>query len=182
MNPIHERLYNFLFKKHSGCLVIILLIIYGALISHPNDHPYSFYIAFLVFLIFMTYIFILELLKKTIKDNDKNIPLLGVIFIGISILFCMLLAAIPASFPIAHESASTSPLSCGSFIDVYPSSFYYTTSTFSTLGYGDILPTNRNGKMFACLTALFGLTHSVVFVTVILSSLVNNQERNNDKA
>jgi hypothetical protein len=48
---------------------------------------------------------------------------------------------------------------------------YYEVITFTTVGYGDIVPTTLQGKILAMFTALFGATHGVTFVAIILQAL-----------
>ena len=48
---------------------------------------------------------------------------------------------------------------------------YYEVMTFTTVGYGDIVPTTGQGKVLAMCTALLGATHGVTFVSLILQAL-----------
>jgi hypothetical protein len=48
---------------------------------------------------------------------------------------------------------------------------YYEVITFTTVGYGDIVPVSVHGKVLAMCTALFGATHGVTFVAIILQAL-----------
>jgi hypothetical protein len=57
--------------------------------------------------------------------------------------------------------------------------------TFTTVGYGDIVPLSAQGKLLAICTALLGFTHGVTFVALVLQALTQhpsgkNQERLND--
>jgi len=48
---------------------------------------------------------------------------------------------------------------------------YYEVMTFTTVGYGDIVPLSTHGKLLAICTALRGVTHGVTFVTLMLQAL-----------
>jgi hypothetical protein len=48
---------------------------------------------------------------------------------------------------------------------------YYEVITFTTVGYGDIVPSTIQGKLLAMCTALFGATHGVTFVAIVLQAL-----------
>jgi hypothetical protein len=48
---------------------------------------------------------------------------------------------------------------------------YYEIITFTTVGYGDIIPSTVQAKILAMFTALFGATHGVTFVAIILQAL-----------
>jgi hypothetical protein len=43
--------------------------------------------------------------------------------------------------------------------------------TFTTTGYGDIIPRGAQGKLLAICTALLGATHGVTFVVLVLQAL-----------
>jgi Ion channel len=45
--------------------------------------------------------------------------------------------------------------------------------TFTTVGYGDIVPTTLPAKILAMSTALFGATHGVTFVAIVLQALTH---------
>ncbi len=44
--------------------------------------------------------------------------------------------------------------------------FYFEIITFTTVGYGDIVPRSAPGKLLAICTALLGTTHGVTFVAL----------------
>ena len=62
---------------------------------------------------------------------------------------------------------------------------YYEIITFTTVGYGDIIPSTAQGKLLAMCTALLGATHGVTFVALVLLALTQhppakNQDELND--
>jgi hypothetical protein len=62
---------------------------------------------------------------------------------------------------------------------------YYEIITFTTVGYGDIIPSTAQGKLLAMCTALLGATHGVTFVAIVLLALTQplpakNQDDLND--
>jgi Ion channel len=46
--------------------------------------------------------------------------------------------------------------------------------TFTTVGYGDIIPRTAQGKLLAICTALLGATHGVTFVALVLQALTQH--------
>ena len=48
---------------------------------------------------------------------------------------------------------------------------YYEVVTFTTVGYGDIVPATAPAKVLAMCTALLGATHGVTFVALVLQAL-----------
>src|SRR5215469_1152884 len=57
--------------------------------------------------------------------------------------------------------------------------FYYEIITFTTVGYGDIIPSTAQGKLLAICTALLGATHGVTFVAIILQALTQHPPAEN---
>ena len=57
--------------------------------------------------------------------------------------------------------------------------FYYEIITFTTVGYGDIIPSTAQGKLLAICTALLGATHGVTFVAIILQALTQHPPAKN---
>lgn len=51
--------------------------------------------------------------------------------------------------------------------------FYFSVVTFTTLGYGDVLPVGSFGKVLACLEVVSGF----VMFGILLSFLINRFER-----
>ncbi|MBD8697465.1 potassium channel family protein [Stenotrophomonas sp. CFBP 13718] len=49
--------------------------------------------------------------------------------------------------------------------------FYFSTATFTSLGFGDIVPLSPAGKWMVTSQALLGMTHAVLFVVVFLRNL-----------
>jgi hypothetical protein len=53
--------------------------------------------------------------------------------------------------------------------------------TFTTVGYGDIVPTTAQGKLLAMCTALLGATHGVTFVAIVLLALTQQPPAKNQE-
>lgn len=51
---------------------------------------------------------------------------------------------------------------------------YYEVITFTTVGYGDVIPSTAQGKLLALCTALLGAAHGVTFVALILHALTQH--------
>src|SRR6516162_10278763 len=58
---------------------------------------------------------------------------------------------------------------------------YYEIMTFTTVGYGDIVPTTAQGKLLAMCTALLGATHGVTFVAIVLLALTQHPPAKNQE-
>jgi hypothetical protein len=57
---------------------------------------------------------------------------------------------------------------------------YYEIITFTTVGYGDIIPPTAQGKVLAMCTALLGATHGVTFVALVLQALTHPPDKSQE--
>ena len=58
---------------------------------------------------------------------------------------------------------------------------YYEIITFTTDGYGDVIPSTAQGKLLAICTALLGATHGVTFVALVLHGLAQQPPAKNQE-
>jgi hypothetical protein len=85
-----------------------------------------------------------------------------------SVLLCGILAVFALEYdllPHLEGSLQKRPL-----IDY----LYYEVVTFTTVGYGDIIPATTPAKVLAMCTALLGGTHGVTFVAIVLQALTQH--------
>ncbi|MBD8634962.1 ion channel [Stenotrophomonas sp. CFBP 13725] len=54
--------------------------------------------------------------------------------------------------------------------------FYFSTATFTTLGFGDILPKTPEAKWIVAMEAILGLTHTVLFIFFFLRNGMVGEE------
>jgi hypothetical protein len=64
--------------------------------------------------------------------------------------------------------------------DLYITSFYFTTTTIVTVGYGDIGPVNTSEKFICILLMLIGVI-SFTFTTGALSSIISSYDSSQAK-
>ncbi len=60
-------------------------------------------------------------------------------------------------------------------IETWIDAFYYTVVTYSTVGYGDILPQTRDAKIFTVSMIAIGLTSFVTALTVLVGPMIENR-------
>ncbi|MCY3790101.1 MAG: NAD-binding protein [Gemmatimonadetes bacterium] len=60
-------------------------------------------------------------------------------------------------------------------IETWTDAVYFTVVTYSTLGYGDILPQSTNAKWFAISTMGIGIGSFITALTVLLGPLIENR-------
>jgi len=65
-----------------------------------------------------------------------------------------------------------------SFVD----SFYFSTMTLTTIGFGDLVPTNDGSKIFTSFYALFGIGIMLYILSSVMGMLIFKQERRFSKA
>jgi hypothetical protein len=51
-------------------------------------------------------------------------------------------------------------------------SLYFSTTIFATVGFGDFLPCNANGKLLFIAESIIGSTHFGIFITLIFSRVI----------
>lgn len=56
-------------------------------------------------------------------------------------------------------------------------SIYYTLVTYSTLGYGDIVPVTTNAKIFSCSMIIIGISSFVAALTILIGPLIEKRMR-----
>jgi hypothetical protein len=84
-----------------------------------------------------------------------------------SLFLCGILAVFAGEYDLLPHIPGSSATQSRPLIDY----LYYEVITFTTVGYGDIVPTTVPAKIFAMFTALFGATHGVTFVAIVLQAL-----------
>ena len=96
-------------------------------------------------------------------DENKIIGSLSLyLLIGLiwSVIYLFLLMVDPSSF---------SGIEINSWQESFSRVAYYSFVTLTTLGYGDILPTNHVAEFFVYIEAVFG----VFYMAIIVSSLIS---------
>ena len=86
----------------------------------------------------------------------------------------MFICSVPAVFAIEYDLPRHLPEGSAPLSPPLIDYLYYEIITFTTVGYGDIIPTTDQGKLLAICTALLGSTHGVTFVALVLQALTQN--------
>jgi Ion channel len=93
-----------------------------------------------------------------------------VAFLFWSVFICSVLAVFAVEYDLLPHTSESSMMHSRPLIDY----LYYEIITFTTVGYGDIIPATAQGKLLAICTALLGATHGVTFVALVLQALTQN--------
>jgi hypothetical protein len=87
-----------------------------------------------------------------------------------SVFICTVLAVFAIEYDLLPHAPESSVAHSRPLIDY----LYYEIITFTTVGYGGIIPLTAQGKLLGICTALLGATHGVTFVAVVLLALTQH--------
>jgi hypothetical protein len=96
-------------------------------------------------------------------------------YLAWSVFICSVLSVFAIEYDLLPHTPEPSLTHGRPLIDY----FYYEIITFTTVGYGDIIPSTAQGKFLAMCTALLGATHGVTFVAIILQALTQHPPAKN---
>jgi hypothetical protein len=143
----------------------VLLRFYGVL--PPVDHTMPVWVevgetAFLLIMSFFYIGYIIRLLKKT---QTIGMALLGLYFISIGA------AIVIVAFAESYSHYGLTLTAGNQNGDLTPSDYlYFSIITWTTVGYGDLVPT-RASRPFAAAEALFGYLYMAVYIGYMLNVL-----------
>ena len=147
-------------------VVSLMLILINILVYDVNQSVYQYFLKLLII-----GITIIELFKEIIRTKIIDAQIISgaisiYILIGVFwyLLYMFLIFIDPDSFLFNHHH--TNKLS----IDM----LYFSFTTLTTLGYGDITPVSYTAKMWAMTEAMMG----VLFLAVMISRLVSHFDSN----
>ena len=147
-------------------VVSLILILINILVYDVNQSVYQYFLKLLII-----GITIIELFKEIIRTKIIDAHIISgaisiYILIGVFwyLLYMFLIFIDPDSFLFNHHH--TNKLS----IDM----LYFSFTTLTTLGYGDITPVSYTAKMWAMTEAMMG----VLFLAVMISRLVSHFDSN----
>ncbi len=106
------------------------------------------------------YAYLIHLSTHILSDlKGPVVQLIPVAFV-LSVLICYVLAFIPWSWDILPAVTEDR--------NGYITHFYFVVQTFTSVGYGDIIPESTPGRLFASLISLLGAAHALGFLTILL--------------
>lgn len=127
----------------------------------------------LIYVGFFLFIF-LEILQFLLKPSYLNIDIISAaacgyfLLIEISVfLFQIILYQNPLAFKGVDLSAPAA---------LYMDLVYYCSITFTSIGFGDIVPTHHSTKLLSALIGLGGQFYSVVLVGILISKFTSTQD------
>lgn len=143
-------------------IVRLLVIILPVLILSISRIPYSEYF-FPAVLLFGYPIFLHFLYKGIETIEEEKLAIIIMLFLIVSLYMILFYGIIAYGYNLLETNPATK---IGLF-----DSFYWASTTFTTLGYGDYLPVGNAGKFLSITISLTGIMHMVSFLAIFLNKL-----------
>jgi hypothetical protein len=151
--------------KRTVYVVIVIFIILTAL---GKLFPHHFYVYFLLFILLLFFIgaFISAAKQVLFVGNIDANKIIGslTLYILLGLIWAMIYLLILTLDPQAFSG-----IDAGNWQQIFSRVAYYSFVTLTTLGYGDILPTNHIAEFFVYIEAIIG----VFYMAIIVSSLIS---------
>lgn len=128
-------------------------------------------------LVFVMYGLTIRSVFHFLQQTRREPVYVWLAFLLWSVFICTILAAFAIAYDLLPHTPEPSLGEGRPLIDY----LYYEIITFTTVGYGDIIPPTAQGKFLAICTALLGFTHGVTFVALILQALTQNPPAKNQE-
>jgi len=136
---------------------------------------YFFYIG--LALVFVLYGFTIHSVFSYLHHTRRQPVYVWISYLAWSIFICVILSAFAIEYDLFRPTSAGSTAHGRPLIDY----LYFEIITFTTVGYGDIVPSTAQGKLLAMCTALLGATHGVTFVALFLLALTEHLPAKNQK-
>jgi Ion channel len=121
-------------------------------------------------LVFLMYGLSIRSVFSFLQHTKREPVFVWIAFLLWSVFICGVLAVFGIEYDLLPHVTDPSIMRGRPLIDY----LYYEVMTFTTVGYGDIVPSTAQGKLLAMSTALLGATHGVTFVALVLQALTQH--------
>jgi hypothetical protein len=121
-------------------------------------------------LVFVVYGLTIRSIFAFLQHRSRQPFYIWIVFLLWSLFICCILTAFAIEYDLLPHTSELSLANSRPLIDY----LYYEIMTFTTVGYGDIVPLSAQGKLLAICTALLGATHGVTFVAIMLQALTHH--------
>jgi hypothetical protein len=128
-------------------------------------------------LVFVMYGLTIRSIFSLLQHTKREPVYVWIGFLLWSVFLCGVLAVFGTEYDLLPPTRDPSNIHGRPFFDY----LYFEVITFTTVGYGDIVPTTVDGKFLAMCTALLGATHGVTFVAIILQALSRSSSGNDHR-
>lgn len=163
--------------KWTAYSIITSFIIFSIFAKFFN-HQVTVYFILLTLLIFFIKVFMIaakQVLFVGEIDSNKIIGSLT-LYILLGLIWAMIYLII-----LAMDPQSFSGIEGTNWQQIFSRVAYYSFVTLTTLGYGDVLPTNHIAEFFVYMEAIIGVFYMAIIVSSLISlHLSANVEKNKD--
>ena len=121
-------------------------------------------------LVFVMYGLTIRSIFFFLQHTKREPVYVWIAFLLWSVFICSVLAVFAVEYDLLPHTSELSITRGRPLVDY----LYYEIITFTTVGYGDIIPSTAHGKVLAICTALLGATHGVTFVALILQAMTQH--------
>jgi voltage-gated potassium channel Kch len=128
-------------------------------------------------LVFVLYGLTIRSIFSFLEHARREPVYVWIAFLVWSVFICSVLAVFAIEYDLLPHTREPSITHGRPLIDY----LYYEIITFTTVGYGDIIPSTAQGKLLAMCTALLGATHGVTFVALVLQALTQHPPAKNQE-
>jgi hypothetical protein len=156
-----------LFAKLAALWIGLLILPFGERTVFGAKTYYCLYVG--LALVFAVYGLTIRSIFAFLRQTNREPIYVWIGFLVWSVIICSILAVFAREYDLI-------PAPVGSIGQSRPliDYLYYEVITFTTVGYGDIIPATAQGKLLAMCTALLGATHGVTFVALVLLALTGH--------
>jgi 4-amino-4-deoxy-L-arabinose transferase-like glycosyltransferase len=128
-------------------------------------------------LVFVVYGLTIRSIFSFLRHTRREPVYVWIAFLVWSVFICCILAVFAIEYDLLPHAPGPSIAHRRPLIDY----LCYEVITFTTVGYGDIIPSTAPGKLLAICTALLGATHGVTFVAIVLLALTEHPPAKNQE-
>jgi uncharacterized membrane protein len=128
-------------------------------------------------LVFVLYGLTIRSLFSFLQHVRREPVYVWIAYLAWSVFICSILAVFAIEYDLLPQTPEPSITHSRPIIDY----LYYEIITFTTVGYGDIIPSTAQAKLLAICTALLGATHGVTFVALVLQALTQHPPAKNQE-
>ena len=162
--PIDVRASQ-LIAKLAALWIALLVLPFGERTLLGAKTYYFLYIG--LGLVFVMYGLTIRSVFFFLQHTRREPVYIWIAFLLWSVFICSVLSVFAVQYDLLPHTPEPSITQGRPLIDY----LYYEIITFTTVGYGDIVPSTAQGKLLAICTALLGATHGVTFVALVLQAL-----------
>jgi hypothetical protein len=155
-----------------GTILALVVIVINRLGIFADSSTVDFYLSFMIYVLFYIYV-VVRLLKMIINTERVRV---GVLFAAVIVY--LLLGIIGGYLYMLIENAVPGSLNNLSLVNLKNPSefFYFSFTTLSTLGYGDITPVSPPAEAVSMLLSITGPLYLTVLVALLVSRYDHSDE------